>query len=146
MSFYRLILAASIAIISQQSIAGTLCAEKEGPVYQKIPDKGEVAPETTRKLISNITYKILQEKPGWVFVELGTSKYWTERKNFGTATKCGVGGKAEPVKSNRHHAEKPKHTQPSSSSGCPCGTGLVCHGPRGGRYCITSGGSKRYGV
>lgn len=32
------------------------------------------------------------------------------------------------------------------SSGCPCSGGTVCIGPRGGRYCITSGGNKRYGV
>lgn len=31
-------------------------------------------------------------------------------------------------------------------SGCPCSGGTVCIGPRGGRYCITSGGNKRYGV
>ena len=30
--------------------------------------------------------------------------------------------------------------------GCPCSGGTVCIGPRGGRYCITSGGNKRYGV
>lgn len=29
---------------------------------------------------------------------------------------------------------------------CPCSGGSVCVGPRGGRYCITSGGNKRYGV
>lgn len=29
---------------------------------------------------------------------------------------------------------------------CPCNGGAVCVGPRGGRYCITSGGRKRYGV
>lgn len=29
---------------------------------------------------------------------------------------------------------------------CPCSGGRVCIGPRGGRYCITSGGKKRYGV
>lgn len=29
---------------------------------------------------------------------------------------------------------------------CPCSGGRVCIGPRGGRYCITSGGNKRYGV
>ena len=29
---------------------------------------------------------------------------------------------------------------------CPCSGGNVCIGPRGGRYCITSGGNKRYGV
>lgn len=31
-------------------------------------------------------------------------------------------------------------------SSCPCSGGTVCIGPRGGRYCITSGGNKRYGV
>jgi len=29
---------------------------------------------------------------------------------------------------------------------CPCSGNRVCIGPRGGRYCITSGGNKRYGV
>lgn len=31
-------------------------------------------------------------------------------------------------------------------SGCPCSGNRICIGPRGGRYCITSGGNKRYGV
>ena len=34
----------------------------------------------------------------------------------------------------------------SSGGSCPCSGGSVCIGPRGGRYCITSGGNKRYGV
>lgn len=33
-----------------------------------------------------------------------------------------------------------------SGSTCPCSGSHVCIGPRGGRYCITSGGNKRYGV
>jgi len=33
-----------------------------------------------------------------------------------------------------------------SSGTCPCSGSRVCIGPRGGRYCITSGGNKRYGV
>lgn len=28
---------------------------------------------------------------------------------------------------------------------CPCGSGRICIGPRGGRFCITSGGNKEYG-
>ena len=32
------------------------------------------------------------------------------------------------------------------SSDCPCGSANVCVGPRGGRYCLTSSGNKRYGV
>ncbi|WP_074423315.1 SH3 domain-containing protein [Serratia sp. 14-2641] len=41
----------------------------------------------------------------------------------------------------------PRHQQPQNySSSCSCSSGNVCIGPRGGRYCITSGGNKRYGV
>lgn len=32
-----------------------------------------------------------------------------------------------------------------NGSRCACGTGKVCIGPRGGRYCITSTGNKSYG-
>jgi hypothetical protein len=31
-------------------------------------------------------------------------------------------------------------------NGCSCAGGNVCYGPRGGRYCITSGGKQRYGI
>lgn len=34
----------------------------------------------------------------------------------------------------------------SGNDGCPCNGGKVCVGPRGGRYCITASGKKRYGV
>lgn len=34
----------------------------------------------------------------------------------------------------------------TTSGACPCDGGDVCTGPRGGRYCITSSGRKRYGV
>lgn len=36
----------------------------------------------------------------------------------------------------------PTYSDPS----CSCAGGNVCYGPRGGRYCITSGGKKRYGI
>lgn len=32
----------------------------------------------------------------------------------------------------------------SQSANCPCSSKRNCYGPRGGRYCITSGGNKRY--
>ena len=32
----------------------------------------------------------------------------------------------------------------NNSSGCPCSGSNDCVGPRGGTYCITSGGNKRY--
>jgi len=36
--------------------------------------------------------------------------------------------------------------RPAPGGACPCSGRSVCVGPRGGRYCITSGGNKRYGV
>lgn len=38
----------------------------------------------------------------------------------------------------------PKKKVISSIGGCSCGTGNYCYGPRGGRYCYTSGGNKAY--
>lgn len=47
---------------------------------------------------------------------------------------------APPVSAPVRRAAPPA----SSSYGCPCSSSNNCYGPRGGRYCITSGGNKRY--
>jgi uncharacterized protein YgiM (DUF1202 family) len=36
-------------------------------------------------------------------------------------------------------------SRPSVGGACPCGSGRVCVGPRGGRYCLNSTGTRRYG-
>lgn len=53
-----------------------------------------------------------------------------------------------PRKSAKRPVDRSKRIARSfpSSNYCPCGTGRICTGSRGGRYCITSGGNKRYGV
>jgi SH3-like domain-containing protein len=49
--------------------------------------------------------------------------------------------------SHRSSARRRQRSRDSyNSEGCPCSGSNVCIGPRGGRYCITSGGNKRYGV
>jgi len=55
------------------------------------------------------------------------------------------------TKKTRKSAKRSKSRRSSGAYGsgggsCPCSGGSVCVGPRGGRYCITSGGNKRYGV
>ncbi len=40
----------------------------------------------------------------------------------------------------------PMNFRGTTTGECPCNGGRVCVGPRGGRYCITSSGNKRYGV
>jgi|SRR5690625_230928 len=47
-----------------------------------------------------------------------------------------------PIASQQPTTPKPR---PSSRAySCPCSSSSNCYGPRGGRYCITSGGNKRY--
>jgi hypothetical protein len=46
----------------------------------------------------------------------------------------------------RSHAPAGLLQRGTTEGSCPCNGGDVCVGPRGGRYCITGGGNKRYGV
>jgi hypothetical protein len=50
------------------------------------------------------------------------------------------------AKPKRKSVFSKRRTPQFSSGSCPCSGSNVCIGPRGGRYCITSGGNKRYGV
>jgi hypothetical protein len=52
---------------------------------------------------------------------------------------------ARPGRSGRSSPTRSRRSR-STGGSCPCSGPNVCIGPRGGRYCITSGGNKRYGV
>jgi len=51
-------------------------------------------------------------------------------------------------RSQQNHSPEQKQAKPAKQSGgsgqCPCSGSQDCIGPRGGHYCITSGGNKRY--
>lgn len=48
--------------------------------------------------------------------------------------------------SSRRSSSRRSYSNSSfTSDDCSCSGGNVCIGPRGGRYCITAGGNKRYG-
>lgn len=59
---------------------------------------------------------------------------------IGGATLAGSSHRAR----SRSHRRSTRRTYYDES--CPCSGSKVCIGPRGGRYCITSGGNKRYGI
>jgi hypothetical protein len=50
------------------------------------------------------------------------------------------------ARSNAKSSKKRMSSGHYLDGSCPCSGSKVCIGPRGGRYCITSGGNKRYGV
>lgn len=60
----------------------------------------------------------------------------------------GSSGNARSAKARRSARSSRKRKSRGGYGGgaCPCSGGTVCIGPRGGRFCITSGGNKRYGV
>ncbi|WP_342030844.1 hypothetical protein [Acinetobacter baumannii] len=49
----------------------------------------------------------------------------------------------QALKSHPHHSER-KQKKTYYDSDCSCAVVDYCVGPRGGHYCITSGGNKRY--
>ena len=60
------------------------------------------------------------------------------------ARKTHVTKKHKAVRTRGFNLSTPRRE--SSTGRCPCNGGPVCVGPRGGRYCITTGENKRYGV
>lgn len=61
-------------------------------------------------------------------------------KNQRTANQSNSG--SQPKNTTTKKSSAPKRTY--SDGLCPCSGSYNCTGPRGGQYCITSGGNKRY--
>lgn len=113
---------------------------------------------------------IVDRVAGWANLDLGEEACWVLAKYVGSQALAGAdeanalkgaltaSGRAKAKSSGAPRAlaasspvRKSAKRSPRASSGyavgsCPCSGSRVCIGPRGGRYCITSGGNKRYGV
>lgn len=61
------------------------------------------------------------------------------------ASSSGSSGRSKSGSSS-NSSSKRSNSRTYFDRSCPCSGANVCIGPRGGRYCITSGGNKRYGV
>jgi hypothetical protein len=76
----------------------------------------------------------------------GSVENWVSSKNICSGKDCWK-KVSLPVKPKLTESESPQiKTQKTdnSTSLCPCSGTKNCTGPRGGSYCITSGGKKRY--
>jgi hypothetical protein len=88
--------------------------------------------------------QIFETRNEWARISIdGQSSKWLSSKTLCSGSGCYVVSKPKPV---TQPAQPVRHQIPAYGSSCPCSSGNVCIGPRGGRYCITSGGNKRYGV
>ncbi|AXY58435.1 SH3 domain-containing protein [Acinetobacter chinensis] len=80
------------------------------------------------------------QQPKWVSSSLlcsGEGCYINSSKNY---IKSNLNSPKTKSTTSRTH----KSTSSSYGGSCPCSSSSNCFGPRGGRYCITSGGNKRY--
>ncbi|WP_434581266.1 SH3 domain-containing protein [Pseudomonas sp. Z1-6] len=91
--------------------------------------------------------QVFEKKNDWVRISVdGQPAKWLSSKSLCDGANCYAVSKPQPVRQARPAPQPTPRQTPSYGSSCPCSSGNVCIGPRGGRYCITSGGNKRYGV
>jgi hypothetical protein len=85
----------------------------------------------------------VEERDGsWVKVSAGASRAgWIAERYTCATSNCWRRVAAAPAPAP---VTKARAAPQSYVSSCPCSGSANCIGPRGGRYCITSGGNKRY--
>jgi uncharacterized protein YgiM (DUF1202 family) len=129
------------------------------------------APSTSSVPVStlhqNETVQVMDKKDGWIKIAQGGALLWVAAQHVSndaankkltskpkmqhTSQPNGLYSSAKPKashskSSNRRSSRKYKNGRGITNGSCPCNGGAVCVGPRGGRYCITRSGNKRYGV
>ncbi|WP_241679102.1 SH3 domain-containing protein [Pseudomonas kitaguniensis] len=96
------------------------------------------------KLKRGTKVQVYEKANDWARISIdGQPAKWLSSKSLCGGSNCYVKSQPKPIRP----APRPEYRPATEySSSCPCSSGNVCIGPRGGRYCITSGGNKRYGV
>lgn len=145
-------------IIAMLASAVTLLAASEAAAQSRYVNANNLncreAPEASSPIVarlprsSNVTVE--REEGGWSQLRR-TPSCWVSSRYLVTDVQASYAAPAPRAQSPRSRggsgrpSQSPR-SQGFSSSSCPCSGSSVCIGPRGGRYCITSGGNKRYGV
>jgi hypothetical protein len=76
----------------------------------------------------------------------GSPAQWVSASSLCDSPGCHVARASAAAVSVQRSEPKSRPAPVVREYSCSCAGGNVCIGPRGGRYCITSGGNKRYGV
>jgi hypothetical protein len=160
---FKLLLGILCVCVGIGATAEELCATKDTAAYAAHPDQGPKSPAKLQ-VVKGRSYSVATRISGWVGVQSGSEFGWASESAFSRCTSKNAGSSASLLAGTAAAAPKSSVVDRSSSAksspdasrksasasssvgGCPCGGGKVCVGPRGGRYCITSGGNKRYGV
>jgi hypothetical protein len=142
------------ALITPSTLASISPASSSAPAPASATDQFvsadnlNVRDQPGGKVISKLKrgekVQIFETRNEWARISIdGQSSKWLSSKSLCSGSGCYVVSKPKPV---TQPAQPVRQQIPAYGSSCPCSSGNVCIGPRGGRYCITSGGNKRYGV
>lgn len=160
---FKILIALMLTGVGLAATAEELCATKDAAAYAAHPNQGPKSPAKLQ-VVKGRSYSVAPRISGWVGVQSGTEFGWAPESAFSRCASKSASSNASSFAGTAATAQKPpssgrpSSTKPpseasrktasagSSIAGCPCGSGKVCVGPRGGRYCVTSGGNKRYGV
>lgn len=127
------------------AFAGEQCALESGESYASKPETGQTPQPGPVRIKKGQRYAVGPTEDGWSKVQHDGDFVWARAAMFAyscnpTTGRVGTHQAPKSLESARSLSSSP------NVSGCACSSGRVCVGPRGGRYCITSGGNKRYGV
>ncbi|WP_170235469.1 SH3 domain-containing protein [Verticiella sediminum] len=103
--------------------------------------------QVSGSLIHGAAVDVHEERDGWSRVSpSGQRERWVSSAHLCTRQDCSDAPRWRSGPSSPAPSAPARFSSPpaSSSYGCPCSSDSNCYGPRGGRYCITSGGNKRY--
>jgi len=122
--------------------------QASAPEYFVNADKLNLRAQPGGKVISSLKrgekVQVYDQEQEWARISLdGQPQRWISYKNLCSGSNCFA---TRQPKRNQPAPQPARINTSDYSSSCPCSSGRVCIGPRGGRYCITSGGNKRYGV
>lgn len=92
--------------------------------------------EVIDQLSAGDEVRLEETQRDWIRVIANGKRGWVASRHTCQGTRCW--SRRAPA---RHAPVARRH---SFGGSCPCSGSFNCTGPRGGQYCITSGGNKRY--
>lgn len=110
----------------------------------------DTAMSSLERLARNTRVTVAREENGWSLVDR-TPECWVSSRFLGEGFQSTIAPEGRSVLPGSRGGRGGGNARGRSEgllsgSSCPCSGSRVCIGPRGGRYCITSGGNRRYGV
>lgn len=147
MIVFRAVMSIALAILASSAFAfevKTYYVNADNLNVRGAPDGSAVL---VRKLTRGAEIKVYALETSWARISQdGRAGEWVSRRYICEARLCWL--KAAAPSTRVSSGAAPSYSAPrrsgGSSAGCPCSGSNNCFGPRGGRYCITSGGNKRY--